>query len=615
MPRLGLGLRLSKYRYSGNALAPLIKCGLIQYATPVTDKVGKSSRSSVRGKALVGDGSTYAKATWTQTSALWDVEFEVSEIPSSVEYILDTRNVSGVGYVYFEAIGTLTTSSGTVQSVGNEYKITDITLEFSNLSFMTYLNLSSGKLTKNLLSLKLTNKSTGITYTLAIESRQSDGIIPLNGSDGSVILCEQFLSPATPVVNSLQESYFDALGGSVAKALGKNLFNKDASTDGFRLDEGNGNAISQAISTVSDFVYVSELINFISSGMDLSQLRICLYDESKTFIEGFRSIEQTSVLNAVYFRVSVLTADKNVLMVNEGLVLLPYEPWQGYYLDSLLTNPYEDGTPIITNHAYISDGQGGSVNASAQYNGRVKYDNRVVDGVVSLKDNFVNEIGLTSKTVTHSTLQMTCDNSTPWASYRTQSIASNGVYTLDAKVSMLLGSYRGYVVVRDLADNVLIAPAFSTSAKETFTVVDGGFKLQFVLCGATAEANEKIYSTKVYKGSTEPQSGQWVSGNSITLSQPYDGITENDNNRILTEADGTPKVLAYDDMLNITNNQMFATEDKQAIGFFKTALTGECLTKTMTFFKQGEQLRDQNGDLLFDAQGNALFTLKPWVTN
>ncbi len=499
MPRLGLGLRLSKYRHSGNALAPLIKCGLIQYATPVTDKVGKSSRDSVRGKALVGNGSTYAKATWTQASALWDVEILISEQPTiSNEYYYDCRLNGGQGYFFYnQPTDDWLTPEGivfpSIQSNGLLFNLSDVTLAFEEITFMSRFTYSESA-TKNLLSLKLTNKSTGITYTLAIESRQSDGIIPLNGSDGSVILCEQFLSPATPVVNSLQESYFDALGGSVAKALGKNLFNKLLLQNNRAVDT-NGNIITLVGYYLTNLMYVKGIEQLNRSRTSST---IAFYDELKTFISSSVNTNPVTVpANACFAytfgRYSDLSED--LYMVNEGLVLLPYEPWQGYYADSLLTNPYEDGTPIITNHAYISDGQGGSVNASAQYNGRVKYDNLVCD-------------------------------------------------------------------------------------------VSG-----------------------------TPTGLEFASGRYIRLSQAYDGFAQYDTNRIATEADGTPKVLAYDTMLHITNNQMFATEDKQAIGFFKTALTGDCLTKTMTFFKQGEQLRDQNGDLLFDAQGNALFTLKPWVTN
>ncbi|MCP4321813.1 MAG: hypothetical protein GY787_08195, partial [Alteromonadales bacterium] len=158
--------------------------------------------------------------------------------------------------------------------------------------------------------------------------------------------------------------------------------------------------------------------------------------------------------------------------------------------------------------------------------------------------------------------------------------------------------------------------------KRTLMQTDSNVSNSFfrLLPNATTSGNV-TFEIAVYEGDyvtgspTLPTSNEVVTGNSVILADKYNGITKYDTNRIQTETDGTGKVLPIADMLHITNNQMFATEDKKNIGFFDKELTGDCKNKAITFFKQGEQLTDQNGDLLFDAQGNALFTFKPWVTN
>ena len=79
MPRLGLGLGLSRGNYI-NPLAALIKCGLIQYTDPFEDEAGKTSRQTVRGLALVGDGNTYATFSGFTDADLptnCNIEFEV----------------------------------------------------------------------------------------------------------------------------------------------------------------------------------------------------------------------------------------------------------------------------------------------------------------------------------------------------------------------------------------------------------------------------------------------------------------------------------------------------------------------------------------------------------
>ncbi len=219
--RLSLGLGLDRHKKVGGLLQKLIKqCGLISANEPLTDKVGKTSRTAYRNDGLAGNGSTYATADWVQTSALWDVEFEV-DAKGLDEYILDARASGGIGYIVNNSSDMWQVNSGNITETvkPNGYiniLVEDITLSFSVLRLLARTTGASAW-TNELLWFKLTNKSTGVTYTPNFNSRQSDGIIPINGSDGSVILGEQFLSPATPTQPNLaKESDQDKYGVTVA---------------------------------------------------------------------------------------------------------------------------------------------------------------------------------------------------------------------------------------------------------------------------------------------------------------------------------------------------------------------------------------------------------------
>ncbi len=514
MPRLGLGLGLTRSSML-DPLAPLKKCGMIQYSKGSTngvliDKIGKSTRDAVQGRTLVGNGQTYGTFTWTQASALWDVEFEVNVTSSTDQVLFDCRKDGGVGYAFFNSSNQLSTSSGSISIEGNKYIVSDITLDFTTL----VLNANSVfilKFNENLLSLKMTNKSTGIEYNLNIEERQSTGILSLNGSDGTKILGQQYLSPATAtVVNNTVESAFDRLGGSIAKALGDNKLNELeqgslSSATGLPVSSSNRLRSSKysLIEDVSDIVMKATN----AKNAELLEIIIMQYKSDHTYIgtTGWQSNPLTISVDSEmkYVKVIIKFSSGSVIvptdvtdaMLNTGSVALPYSAYLGYTMNQAGTIYFDDGTPIPCGTDGLIMGYVNGVRVAPEHSGRVRY-NRVV-----------------------------CD-------------------------------------------------------------VSG-----------------------------TPTGGEITPTGYIKLADKYNGITKYDTNRIQTELDGTGKVLPIADMLHITNNQMFATEDKKDIGFFDKELTGDCKNKAITFFKQGEQLTDQNGDLLFDAQGNALFTFKPWVTN
>ncbi len=117
------------------------------------------------------------------------------------------------------------------------------------------------------------------------------------------------------------------------------------------------------------------------------------------------------------------------------------------------------------------------------------------------------------------------------------------------------------------------------------------------------------YNNLVCDVSGTPTGLEFASGRYIRLSQAYDGFAQYDTNRIATEADGTPKVLAYDTMADNTLNQYFTSADRQKLMFFETPISGECETKALKELGFNESLlaSDVDGDYAIDADGDYVY--------
>lgn len=115
-----------------------------------------------------------------------------------------------------------------------------------------------------------------------------------------------------------------------------NLFDKDATLDGYWLSSTTGNAVSQAGYSVSDYIRASdgESYTLVEAGRTF-----CWYDENKSFISTTARTTASAPTGAAYFRVNLYTANKRIAMVIEGSTALPYEPY-GYKL-SLTVNGVE----------------------------------------------------------------------------------------------------------------------------------------------------------------------------------------------------------------------------------------------------------------------------------
>lgn len=102
-----------------------------------------------------------------------------------------------------------------------------------------------------------------------------------------------------------------------------------------------------------------------------------------------------------------------------------------------------------------------------------------------------------------------------------------------------------------------------------------------------------------------PTGGQWESGAYAKFDQEYDGVPN-----VLPFKNVTMQVVPYDSLANITDDQLFVTIDKQELGLFETAISGDCYGKALDYFKLGsaEHATDSEGGLIFDVDGNPIYT-------
>jgi len=324
---------------------------------------------------------------------LWDIEFEVSVFPPVNDYLLDCRFGVGTGYILTSST-TFIVSSGVVTNEGLKYKVTDITLDFTKLYILSRFN-EVDKLLANLVSLKMTNKSTGKTYQSNFSSRD-DGILSLYNLDdeSDVVLMQQYLSPAVPLVENYSVvSLEDSKGMSVSKALGKNLFDKDNLTLNYRLDHTNGHIVANTNGYVSDYMFLEEItIDVFTLMTNYSFFRLCYFDVDKKYISGTQTTNPTTKpSNACYARISNNEASqpKDDVMVNVGTSALPYEPYLGYTHDQEGLIPVSQGIsmPAMSNGRLATYVNG--VNPIADSVGRLKLNKAFCDS-----DGTLNPDGL-----------------------------------------------------------------------------------------------------------------------------------------------------------------------------------------------------------------------------
>jgi len=588
-----------------DSLDYLIKnCNLISYNTPTTDKVGKSSRTAVRGKALVGDGATYGTVDFV-TNDLYDIEL-ITTGALVGQYLLDFRFNGGIGSVRYNSSAILVASSGVVTSdilPDGTYleKVVGIQITSTVMYLLSHYTVGD-EYSGNLLSLKLTNQSDGEVFTINFESRQDDGLIPFNNS-GEPIMVEQFLSPAIATINSNIGSEQDESdkGVTFVKALGKNKFNKELGLLGFFLNSSGVASPSGSGTGISDFTLVEPSTTYYISGFSVSLANQCYYDKDKNFISLDASTNLlTTPSNCMYIRLTIpsFATAKEAAQLELGTVPTAYEAYKGYSFDILGLIPIQDGTPILGNNAYTIDGR-----ITAEHKGRIKHDKRVVDGVVDYDTDKYTVLDA-GASIVDDKLQ----------------IISNGVSFVDAMYDIVLDESTEYTIVWDIEVNTTTVlsqfvsvenTGFNDGARQYFPLATTGeFRQKFTTLATitapyihtftrTGAPNGEIIkaSFKIYKGDkligTLPTHAIYESGNSITPDQVYDG-SPNDG---VFKIANVNQVVPFDDLANISYQQVYVSEDKQKILTFAEPLVrhSDCDSKARRFVDINEQLYVQIG--------------------
>lgn len=96
-------------------------------------------------------------------------------------------------------------------------------------------------------------------------------------------------------------------------------------------------------------------------------------------------------------------------------------------------------------------------------------------------------------------------------------------------------------------------------------------------------------------------------GGFFKIDQFYAEVFNADTTNILYNNDGTSKVLNYDTIATIINNQFFFNKQRAIIAFFRTALTGECLRKGNEIVARSNRLYDSLMDPLMDSTNENLY--------
>ena len=455
-------------------------------------------------------------------------------------------------------------------------------------------------------------------------------------------------------VNYVQEnididSTADNQGVKVASALGKNKFYEfDITTPVGGTTRIGNKYFSDARG--SDSIWFSRIdasnitditLSYLTDGnqelkADFSDSFVDTSADAIGITSGGINLVSGSVLNNtsnekwlyITFRASVAGVSGYVenLQLELGSVATAYESWKGLYKDSLLTEPYSDGQlvlPLYANGAYTSQARA-FVDGGARYvlTGNewkeVEKALRVVDGVVDFKTQMFNSSA--GGTYTQDFKEVTVTSAAVANSRVVSDVisATNTEKTIKFKASKISGTDNALIRVRNSLDTVTLATLdFTTDDIDfstTFTPTDGGYTLRMYGTVGTAEIAEKrYYDGIVFEGTVEPTSQQTVVGNSYLLRYPYPKIAQADTNRILTEVDGTPKLLAVADAQADTLEQYFVklddtTSDMLSDTFYKEPLVGECLNRALIFQGIDQFLLDEQADFILDESEDKILT-------
>lgn len=225
--------------------------------------------------------------------------------------------------------------------IGNEIKIGSLLCSLNGTASLLFYHVDSSGTTTNVQRLS-PNSSLVITAEVNRVQRGGAGSMDviINNIPNGVLDGSQIRDNSIPGVK-LQEQYaslpidLEDTSFYITKAISKNWYNPETSlTDNRQYININDGTVGTGYGKgVTDFIPMS------TQGMTISKttesgsiIGAALYDKNKQFISGSgvkwgKSMQY--VEGAAYVRFSLPT-DTTDLMVNEGLVSLPYEPFIGY---------------------------------------------------------------------------------------------------------------------------------------------------------------------------------------------------------------------------------------------------------------------------------------------
>ncbi len=388
------------YQKLVTALGLLIRnCGLLLYTTPTEDEVGKETRESERGLALIGDGVSYIEVTgFTDVdldenyNILCDFEYFESASQEGI-YGFDSGGVDRfylMGYVgneirlgIYDKIVTTSETFVDGQFIKSELEIRGLnySLKINDAELLsgTFIKTLSSKELElltigetgspgecNIFNFQIQNLDSNETLTLDLNGYQStltQDLIPLRSSDGSTIWAEQLVTPPVALVLSGLESLQDELGDTVSKANGKNLFDVNQVTPDFFISgttflptpSGTGNAVSAIIKINPNTTYYSGVTN-------ASQQNVAFIDENKEYLGkgDTRNSGQFTTDSDTYYIQFTCRGDDITLQLELGSTPTTYESWIGNYRTRLLQDPYQDGSAILAqingkSYGYVGD--------------------------------------------------------------------------------------------------------------------------------------------------------------------------------------------------------------------------------------------------------------------
>jgi hypothetical protein len=578
----------------------------------IHDKVSKAVRPSYLGRELVGNGLMYGDTTIVPTQntklTIWG-NFNSLTVPSQLQRMGCRNGFEDAEFRFglengswYSSFGDVTRTEAGADILSHKFELSKDGFFIDNIQIENFTGAVFGVASNSIQLLAYNNGLLPSNFTMdRCEIEENGELIFLLDNfqevQDTADTSQAKIYDATgnyamqlfnTHVNYVQEnididSTADNHGVKVAQALGKNLFDKSVADVGFRVSTVSGNLLVDATAYTTDFIYVEEG-QVITMHLDAGEQSYAYYDSDKSIVSGgfTQSLPITVPSGIMYYKKSfkIANTDIDALQLELGSTATAYESYQGLYKDALLTEPYSDGQlvlPLYANGVYTSQARA-FVDGGARYvlTGNefreVEKALRVVDGVVdTLNDRWENVLFNGTVNATRATMEM---------DYYADLIGSMTTYWDDSIYNV---EYEEYDVSKAILNTSGTLTVSGNTQILDVNTVFVRFSIRRKDFGVIDLEEVKVSDLAVYVGNPIPlpTPGQAVVGNSYILRYPYPKIAQADTNRILTEADGTPKLLAVADAVDNVLNQYFTKTDPDLLKttFYAEPLTGDCLIK------------------------------------